>query len=141
MILDALTLLSDNQDITGSAAAIVSTNTLDLSVLRDIGASEEPVVVAFTALPLGPAGATLNIAIQTSLDNVTWTTVEESSPQLISNYTPATLFGFRSDLPVGIQRYIRIVYTASAALTAGSVTACIGADYPTNRTYARNYVA
>ena len=142
MLLDALTNMSLNQDLTLAAAGVPAvSNVIDLSQDRDIANSNVPVLVVFGTLPAGPAGATINAALQTSVDGVTFTTLEETSPQPIANFTSANTFLFRGTVPAGGHRFMQMAYTVSAALTAGLVTASIGADWPHNRAYPRNYVA
>ena len=139
MIFDALTTLSSAQDLTGAAAATPSTNSLDLSVQRDIGVSEEPIVVVWNTLPTGAGNITVDI--QTSTDNATWTTIESGTAQPIANYTGQNAFAFRSMLPVGVKRYLRLLYTTTGTLTSGALTACIGAEYEAQIYYNKNYVA
>lgn len=142
MLLDALLKMSSGQDLTGAAALTVSTNTIDLGVSRDIAPAEVPVVVQFVVPPTsGTGGATMMVAVQTSADNATWVTLEESGAQPLTTITALQTFAFRGWLNVGVLRYLRMAYTPSAALTAGSVTATIGSDFPRQKAYPRNYVA
>jgi hypothetical protein len=143
MLLDALTNLSDGQSLTGiSAGATGVSNVLDLLVSRDISTNNVPVFVIFTTAPTSATGgATINIAIQTSADNSTYVTLEETAAQPIANITSGAPFAFRGSLPAGVLRYLRIAYTPSAVLTAGTVTASIGGDFSVYRAYPRNYVA
>lgn len=142
MLMDRLTTFSLRADLTGTAAgATAYSDVLDLSVRRDLGTADMDTSIVFTTLPAGPAGATLNAAIQTSDDNVTYNTLLETAPQPIAQFTPQQPWLFRGELPTGVLRYLRIAYTPSAALTAGAVTAQSGADWPRNPNYPRNYVA
>lgn len=140
MLMDRLTTFSLRADLTGATGTVYS-DVLDLSVRRDLGPADMETSISFTTLPAGPAGATLNAAIQTSDDNVTYVTLLETSAQPIAQFTPQNPWLFRGDLPAGVLRYLRVAYTPSAALTAGAVTAQTGADWPRNPNYPRNYVA
>lgn len=142
MLLDANLLLSNAQDLTSASSKTVSTNVIDLSVSRDISISEVPVLVAFSVAPTsGTGGATLNVGVETSADNSTWVVLEETGAQPIANITATEPFAFRGWLNVGVLRYLRTFYTPSAALTAGTVTATIAADFPRSKSYPRNYVS
>lgn len=150
MLIDALDNLSTTTpSLTGIAAGAAGySDVLDLGVPRDLSPSEVPFSVQFTTLPVSAtSGATLNVALQISLDNATWSTVQETSAQLIANFGPTgTPWLWRSMLPAnptpGVGgRYYRFAYTPSAALTAGAVLAQVGADWPRDPTYPRNYVA
>jgi hypothetical protein len=125
-----------------SAATAAFSDVIDLSTSRDISTSHVPAFVVFSVAPTsGTGGATINIAIQTSADNSTWVTLEETAAQPIANITAGEPFAFRGWLNAGVLRYLRFAYTASAVLTAGSVTASLGADWPRTKAYPKNYVA
>ena len=143
MLLDALTLMDNGASLTGIAAGATGySNVLDLSQSRDIGPDEVPWFAVFSVAPTSATGgATLNVALQTSSDNVTWVTLDETSAQPIANYTGDNLFLFRGTVPAGGLRYYRVAYTPSAVLTAGTVYSSIGAEWPRTKSYPRNYVA
>ena len=144
MLTDALTTFDLNASLTSAVAATLlpSTNTIDLSQSRDIGPGDVPFSVIFTTLPTsGTGGATINVALQTSADNSTWTTIEESGAQVLTGFSTTNYWAFRGTVPATVQRYLRIGYTASATLTAGVVTAQIGGEWPRSKAYPRNYVA
>lgn len=125
-----------------SAATAGFSDVIDLSTNRDISTSEIPALVVFSVSPTsGTGGATLNIAIQTSADNSTYVTLEETAPLPIANINAGEPFALRGWLNVGVLRYLRFAYTASAVLTAGSVTASIGADWPRAKAYPKNYIS
>lgn len=141
MLHDALNAMSDGQDLTGIGVATASTNTLDLG-LRELGVSALPLWAIFSVLPTSnTGGATLNATLQTSADNVTWTPLLQTGPQPITNITSTAPMAFRGTVPVGTKRYFRMLYTPSAALTAGTVLAVIGSPPPAGLLYARNYLS
>lgn len=145
MLTDALLCFfnADGATLEGATAGgTVYSNVVDLSTSRDIATSGVPVSVQFSTLPTsGTGGTTLNIAIQTSPDNATWTTLEETSALPIANITTVDPYAFRGTLNVGVLRYLRIAMTPSAVITAGVVTAQMGGDWPRMKSYPRNYVA
>ena len=145
MLMDALLTASnaDGTTLEGAAAgATVYSNVIDLSTSRDLAPAVVPFSVEFTTLPAsGTAGATLNIALQTSADNATWVTLQETAAQPISALTALDPYAARGWLAAGVLRYLRFAYTPSAVLTAGVVTAQIGGDWQRQKSYPRNYVA
>jgi hypothetical protein len=70
-------------DPAGTAITVTasSTNVLDMGVARDMGIGDDPLVlVVLSDGTFAAAGAaTLNIALQGSPDNATWTVYAESS--------------------------------------------------------------
>ena len=129
-----------------------STNVIDLSVARDLEATETPlkVVVGWSTLPnsAAPASTTVQVSVATSPDNSTYTTIESSGADVINTITANKPIQVR--LPLGgsaaINRYLRLTYTvASGPLTAGVLFAYLVKDTDYNRPaqhmYPRNYVA
>lgn len=122
MILDQNLVLSDAQAITATAA---STNTIDLSVARDVGPGYElPLLIqvgeAFNNL------TSLTVEVQTD-DNTSF-----SSPRSLASQTiplASLTVGAKSAIqkvPVGTERYVRLNYTVTGtAPTTGKVTAAI----------------
>ena len=115
MLMDALLTPSNADGVTlvgAAAGATVFSNVIDLSTSRDIATADVPFSVEFTTRPQsGTAGATLNIAVQTSPDNVNWTTLQETAAQPISNLTALDPYAFRGTLAAGVLRYLRFAYT------------------------------
>ncbi len=145
MIIDGLLQF----DPDGSALTVTrdSTNTIDLGVVRDIGATEEPlkIAVVFTTLPNSatPTTTTVQVDIATAPDNATWTVLEESAAVVIDTVTSAEPFIFRATVPEGVSRYLKLTYTvANGPLTAGAVSAALVVDRGSSAMtfYPRNYV-
>lgn len=149
MILDGLLLWSNAQDMTQLQAGTPapSTNSIDLSQARDLGGSEGLSIMGiWNTLPSSAtAGATVTVSLQVSSDNVNWTTLETFMPVPVSSVSGLAPFEFRARaIPydaTGIYRYMQLSYTASAALTSGTLTAGINLDVPYRHTYPRNFVA
>ena len=130
MILDAL--LTFDPAGTPITAGGPSTNVLDLLNPRDMGIGTEP---ALMLLVLGNAAfaaagaATLNIQLQGSADNVTWTTYSESSPLTLAQLTSMSQKLWTGALPhrapaAPLPRYYRLNYVvASGPFTAGALQA------------------
>ena len=124
MITDKLLMFSEAQAVTDTAA---STDVIDLGPIdgnrRDIGVGyplEFWVLVNEAATASGEA--TVNIQLQTSENNSSWTTIYDS--------------GAFAKVPAGVQRYLRVNYSvATGPLTAGKFTAGISLDVDANTPY------
>jgi hypothetical protein len=138
MILDKLLMFSEAQAVTASGA---STDTIDLAPLdgtrRDIGVGyplEFWAIVNTTATAAG--AATLNIQLQTSPDNSTWTNIYDSGALALAALTAGKRL-FSAKVPAGVQRYLRVNYSvATGPLTAGAFTSGINLDVDNNTHYA-----
>lgn len=130
MILDKQNLLSAAQAVTASA---VSTNTIDLSVARDVGSGEDVIIAVTVDVAATAAGAaTVDFqVISSAAAALTSPTILGSTGPLAK--TELTLGRKAIELrvpratllaqPIG-QRYLGIQYTvATGPLTAGSFTA------------------
>lgn len=137
MLFDKELLFSDAQAVT-STGANASTNIVDLGVRRDIGRGEPLwlVIVVPTAFTSGGAG-TLDFQLQTD-DNSGFsspTTLWTSGAQALAALAAGARFAVR--LPKGVERYLRLNYqVATAAMTAGAVTAGITLDSGGDENYA-----
>lgn len=140
-LLDALNYFDTNSAITAGGP---SSYVIDLGTSRDlgVGTSNVPdVEVSFTSLPGGPGGAAVAVQFQTSLDNVTFTTLSQTPAVPVTSIVgPLANEFFPTGLPHGIQRYIRLNYLVSGGpLTAGAVTAKLSLGRSVNKSYPRNY--
>lgn len=129
-----------------AGTASPSANVLDFSNARDLGVSEPLKLFAVCTTPpaSGTAGATVTTTLQGSPDNVNWTTIETYVSTVPATPPTGAFYLVRSQLPVFgsiAYRYLRLEYTASAALTAGAVEAGIVLNTERNPAYPRNYVA
>lgn len=143
MILDKTLEFSDAQAITATAA---STNVIDLgatgtpfggvALTRNLGIGPEipvsvRVVTSFATL------TSLTVAVQTSPDNSTWTTIESGRVVPVAELIAGHQFSVPCCLEEGVKvRYVRLNYTVTGSnATAGAVSAGIVASRQTNLTY------
>lgn len=137
MINDKLLMLSEAQAVTASA---VSTDTIDLGPIdgtrRDIGVGEPLEYWATVNTTATAAGAaTVNIQLQTSPDNSTWTTLTSSGDLALASLVAGRRIASQK-VPQGVQRYLRVNYVVGTGpLTAGAFTAGINLDVDGNNHY------
>ncbi|EBX4751202.1 Bbp16 family capsid cement protein [Salmonella enterica] len=137
MILDKLLMFSEKQAITASAA---STDVIDLGPIdgtrRDIGVGYPLKFLAIVDTTATADGAaTLNVQLQTSPDNSTWTTIYDSGALALAALTAGKRL-FSAKVPAGVQRYLRVNYTVGTGpLRAGAFTSGINLDVDNNSPY------
>jgi hypothetical protein len=147
-------MLLDNQEMFSSAQAVTtigstpSTNVIDLGVARDIGGAVTDhhyllcqVVTAFTS----GGSATLQVQVQGSNDNATWSTIAQSDAIAVASLTAGYKFLqnlFPSVPSTTLFRYYRINYVVgTAAMTAGNITATVTPGLSHAPTYQNAYLA
>lgn len=135
-ILDDTNLFDDAVVLTNTRN---STDIIDLSSVRDVGAGEPlELFVNVNSALLSAGASTLTVALQTDTavgfgTAVTLlTTPAIPKATLVQGYQP-----IKQKLPEGIQRYIRLVYTvATADFTGGTITAGLNLDKRQHAYYA-----
>jgi hypothetical protein len=136
MILDALALFSESQEITNASAA--GTDHIDTLAAGQSVAPGSRLRVAVPIAFVSGDGATLQVSLQSD-DNANF-----SSPQthfitdaaLAAALTQGTVL-IDIQMPIGLQRYIRVYYTlAVGTFSAGALDAGVVLD--TNRTMDRS---
>lgn len=139
MILDRQNTLSINQAITATA---FSTDTVDLTVARDIGAGNDIEIICrvTTTFTTGTA-ATLSVEFVTSANaNLSSPVVVLATPALAAATLVAGFEALRIRVPVtqvlGLNRYIGLRYTVANTFTAGTVTSGFNLDRQADGYYA-----
>lgn len=147
MIFDMTLLLSDGQAVVADAA---STNVIDLGPTgtaygasqrlgRDVGIGVK-VPLAVTVTETFNNLTSLQVQVQTSPDNVTWTMIEGGAVVLAA----ALVAGYQFDVPYAIPegtkaRYFRLFYDITGtAPTTGKITAGAVMARQTNKTFGGN---
>lgn len=129
MILDKELIFSTAQEVTSADAD--STNTVDLGAGGDAYKALWFVVQVDTAATAAEGtNPTLNIKLQTSADNDSYTSLYETGPLGTASLTAGTEYKIR--IPVGMQRYLKVVYDVTAdngtSFSAGKYTAFLTPD-------------
>lgn len=143
MIFDNTLLLSDQQAVTADAP---STNTIDLiatgsplggsPIVKDVGrGSHVPLAILVTEAFNNVTS--LQVQVQTSPDNVTWTTIESGAQIPLAALTSGHQVRVIDSLPEGTNtRYVRLFYDITGtAPTTGKITAGVVAGRQTNYSY------
>jgi hypothetical protein len=142
MILDS-NLAFDGPTFQAITTTRDSTNTLDMSVQRDMGIGDNDLYLAIVTDKNFAGGTSVTIAFQGSADNSTWT-VYAQSPALSTAQLNNGNYVFPIVLPrppagsVARPRYYKLTYTVSGTYTAGAVMAYLSpwrddnVYYPTN---------
>ena len=113
---------SDKQSlIKGSSGDIDSTRTLDFSAVDPDPGTGRPVFLNIAVIT-AVAGGSVNFVLKDSADDNTFAAVYETGAITAASLTAGKKV-LRMALPEGIRRYLKVVYTAGAAITAGDVSA------------------
>lgn len=126
MILDSQMSLSRAQSIAAAAGDVVSTDIYDTGAAADSGIGEELVLEIRTVGAVTSGGAaTVAFVLQTATDAAFTSPVEFpiTGPRALAALTANTVQA-RFRLPMGLLRYVRLVYRiATATTTGGTATA------------------
>ncbi len=133
MIIDSLLLVSNAQTVTGTNTSVLSTNTVDLGVNRDIGeGSEYPKLQAVVGTAF--AGAT-SVEIQAVVADdaalsTNLTVIGSSGAIPVASLTAAARFVVELNARIASkgQRYMGARYVIVGAGSAGTVTSFFGLD-------------
>ncbi len=139
-------MILDSQEIFAAAQAVTaqgdtaSTNVLDTGVVSDDGIGEHLWVVGQVNQAGASGGsATLQMVVQTSVDNASWSDVVSGPAVPVANLTAGAAVA-RLRLAPGSKRYIRVVWrVGTAALTAGTFSAFATKDLQANMPYGSGF--
>lgn len=135
MILDSQELLSSAQSIAAAAGDVASTNYYDTGAAADTGVGEELFLqIATVAAVTSGGSATVQFVLQTD-DNTSFSSAREFplTGALALAALTANTVQYRGRLPIGLERYIRVVYRiGTATTTAGTATTFLTKDVQAN---------
>lgn len=139
MILDTQLSFSRAQSIAAAAGDVISTDIYDTGAAADVGIGQDLFLVISTNTAVTSGGAaTVQFILQTD-DNSSFSSPREfpltgavALAALTANTTQ-----YRGRLPIGLERFIRVVYRiGTATTTAGTATAFITHDVQASPTVA-----
>jgi hypothetical protein len=138
MIVDAQLLFSDEQAVTAAAG---STNTIDLSAVRNIGVGENLYVVVVCTTAMTDTGSDSTLAV--ALEGDSTTTFTPDSTKTLFTFSALSAAGTTKIAKLSPDdinlRYARLKYTPGGGdLTTGSFTAFITKDVQAYTSYADN---
>lgn len=118
MFIDSQETFSTAQSVASAAGDITSTNVYDTGSAADVGIGEAMYLYAHMVAALVGAGASIQVVLQHSADNSSWADVNAAAAVTVANAVAnATLARFA--LPIGLRRYLRVIYRISGATTTG----------------------
>jgi hypothetical protein len=145
MIIDTNLQFSNAQVLTVAAA---STNTIDQGatgtpytpygvtpapLVRDVGRGKQNLDIFVDVVTTFAGLTTLQVQVQVSNDNATWTTIESGATVPAASLVAGYQFKTPFEIPEGDnQRYIRLYYNVTGTATAGAITAGMVASRQTN---------
>ncbi len=118
MILDTMEQLSAAQSVAAVVSDIPSTNTYDTGVAMDVGAGEPMWAFVKLVAALAGAGSSIQAVLQDSADNATFADVQAGPVVALANAVANKVL-MKARFPVGLRRYLRIVYRISGATSSG----------------------
>lgn len=134
MYIDTMETFADAQSVASAAGDVVSTNVYDTGAAADVGIGEEIYLYAKMNAALVGAGASIQVVLQHSTAVGSGYADIQAGPvvPVASAIANATLFKQR--LPIGLNRYLRVVFRISGATTtAGTATAVLAKDVQGNQ--------
>jgi hypothetical protein len=141
MILDGALMFDNPSSLAIAAGTQASANTLDLGTGRDLGVDTEIEVEASVTTTFTSGGAgTLQLSVQGSVDNSTWTTMASSRVFALAELVAGALLDSmklpRTSGTQAVPRYLRLLWTVgTATMTAGAVQAGLNRDRQKNISY------
>ena len=139
MYIDSQELLSSGQALSNAVGDLVSTNIYDCGAAYDAGIGEE--LYLNIATVVAAAGGSIQFVLQTATDSA-FTTPKEFplTAAIAAASLTANTIQYRGRLPIGLLRYLRVVYrVSSAAITAGTADAYFVKDEQANVPYASGF--
>lgn len=135
MYFDTQELFADAQSVAAAVGDVVSTNVYDTGAAADDGIGERMYLYAKMNAALTSAGAaTIQVVLQTSDSVGSGYTDALAGPAFALAAASANAVLARLAFPVGLKRYLRVVFRiGGAATTGGTATALLVKDVQANQ--------
>lgn len=124
MILDKENAFSESQSLTGTSL-VASTNLIDLSAVRQIGAGNQQPVLVVNFEAQGGTTPTMTLALQTD-DNASFSSAATPITYLSAAAAASWAAGSQVKFPLpmaGLERYVRLAYTMGGTSPTATVSA------------------
>lgn len=118
MFIDSQEALAEAQSVAAAAGDIVSTNVYDTGAAADVGIGENMYLTAKMNAALVGAGASIAVVLQDSADNSSFTDKLVGPTVAVASATANRNLA-KIKLPIGLRRYLRVVFRISGATTTG----------------------
>lgn len=128
MILDSQNTFCTAMSVARAVGDAVSTDVYDTGAAADVGIGENLYVYAKMDAALVGAGASIQVVLQDSADNSTFADAESGRIVPVASATANAELA-RLRVPLGLRRYLRVVFRISGATTtAGTASAMLALD-------------
>ena len=129
MLIDTQETFSNGQSVAAAVGDVVSTNVYDTGAAADVGIGEEMYLYAKIGTALAGAGSSIQVVLQTSDAVASGYTDAAAGPVVGVADAGANTEIARIRLPIGLKRYLRVVFRVSGATTsAGTASAFLVKD-------------
>lgn len=119
MYIDTMETFADAQSVASAAGDVVSTNVYDTGAAADVGIGEELYLYAKMNAALVGAGASIQAVLQTSTAVGSGYTDILLGPVVAVASAGANVTLALQRFPIGLKRYLRVVFRISGATTTG----------------------
>ncbi|MGJ7508684.1 Bbp16 family capsid cement protein [Variovorax sp. GT1P44] len=121
MYLDSMLQLAAGQNAFSAGTDVISTNVYDTGAAADSGAGEPFWLFARMATAL-VGGTSLQVVLQDSADNATFADVQGGKAVPLASATANAILA-KMRVPVGLRRYLRVVFRSVGTTTGGTADA------------------
>lgn len=119
MWIDTQETFSDGQAVASAVGDVVSTNVYDTGAAADVGIGEDMYLFVKLATALAGAGSSIQAVLQTSAAEESGYTDATAGPVVALAAAKANTEIAKLRLPIGLKRYLRVVYRISGAAASG----------------------
>jgi len=124
MILDSQNTFCTAMSVARAVGDAVSTDVYDTGAAADVGIGENFYIYAKMDAALAGAGSSIQVVLQDSADNSTFADAEAGRVVALASATAnAELARLRA--PIGLRRYLRVVFRISGATTSGGTASAM----------------
>jgi hypothetical protein len=124
MILDTQETFCGAMSVARTVGDAVGTDTYDTGAAADVGIGENMFLYAKMDAALAGAGSSIQVVLQDSADNTTFADAEAGKVTALAAATANAELA-RLRFPIGLRRYLRVVFRISGATTSGGTASAM----------------